>query len=134
MELSVGITSIDVTPQRPCRMGGYNRSELSGGVLDPIKLYALAAKVGEVPLILIVIDSIMVSEEFARAIQADVAIRLDIPTENITTCAIHTHSAPAFFKLAFEDVPAEDELTGNLLDCAVDAAVEAWQKRVPVSC
>ena len=62
MELSVGIASTDITPQRPCRMGGYNRSEPSDGVLDPIKLYALAAQVGDVPLILIVIDSIMVSE------------------------------------------------------------------------
>ncbi len=127
MELSVGIASTDITPQRPCRMGGYNRSEPSDGVLDPIKLYALAAQVGDVPLILIVIDSIMVSEEFARAVQAGVTTRLDVPAENITICAIHTHSAPAFFKLAFENVPAEDELTSALLGRAVDTAAEAWR-------
>ena len=133
MALSIGVASVDITPDRPCRMGGYNRAHESEGVLDPIELNVLVAEVNDVPLVLAVIDSIMVSESFARTVQARVAERLDIPTVNTTVAAVHTHSAPAFFKLAYEDVPAEDDLTRELADTAVDAIADAWRRRLPAT-
>lgn len=132
--LKAAFARADITPDRPCRMGGYNRPELSDGVLDPIQLNVLAVEIADVPLVLVVVDAIMVSEEFARAVQARVSERCGVPPANITVCAIHTHSAPAFFKLVYEDVPAEDELTARLLESAVALVSKAWEQRADVTC
>ena len=124
----------DVTPDRPCRMGGYNRTQVSEGVLDPIEVNVIAIEVGGVPFILAVLDSIMVSEEFALSVQARVSEACHVPCAHITTCAIHTHSAPAYFKLAFEGTPAEEELTADLLDRVTRLCVDAWNNLRLVSC
>ena len=90
--LRVAFARADVTPNRPCRMGGYNRKKLSEGVLDPIEVNVVAAEVGGVPFVLAVLDSIMVSEEFARRLQARVAEACAVPCANIVACAIHSSS------------------------------------------
>lgn len=132
--LKIAFARADVTPDFPCRMGGYNRSGLSEGVLDPIQLNVVAAQISGVPFMIVVIDSIMVSEEFALQVQARVGGYCGMPMAHIVTCAIHTHSAPAFFKLAFEDVAAEDELTGALLERTVSLASQAWSGLCPAEC
>lgn len=128
-----GIDKTDVTPQRPCRMNGYNRSELSEGVLDSIQVNSLALIYMNEPFIICAIDSIMISPEFAQAARDEISRRCGTPAENITVCCIHTHSAPAFFKLAFEDTPAEPELTNALLASAIDSACRAWETKNPVT-
>lgn len=132
--LKVAFARGDVTPESPCRMGGYNRAGLSEGVLDPIQINVVAVQIDGVPFLLIVLDSIMVSEEFALQVQARVGGSCGIPMAHIVTCAIHTHSAPAFFKLAFEDVAAENGLTGGLLERAVTLASQAWHNMRPAAC
>ena len=132
--LKVAFARADVTPDRPCRMGGYNRSQVSEGVLDPIEVNVVAMEIEGVPFILAVLDSIMVSEEFAACVQARVSEACHVPCAHITTCAIHTHSAPAYFKLAFEETPAEEELTDGLLDRMIGLCTDAWQNLRPASC
>lgn len=132
--LRVAFARADVTPNRPCRMGGYNRKKLSEGVLDPIEVNVVAAEVGGVPFVLAVLDSIMVSEEFARRLQARVAEACAVPCANIVACAIHTHSAPAFFKLAFEETPAEGGLTERLLDRTTRLCIDAVADLRPAVC
>lgn len=134
MSLAIALSKTDITPDRPCRMGGFNRRDRSTGVLDPIEMNVLAGDVDGVPFVLIVLDSIMVSEEFALAAQARIAERIPVPCANVTVCAVHTHSAPAFFKLAYEDVPAEEDLTAALLDRAVDEACRTWEARREARC
>ncbi|MBM6942412.1 hypothetical protein H6A22_04815 [Collinsella intestinalis] len=133
MNTIVGIDKADVTPQRPCRMNGYNRSELSNGVLDPIQVNSLALTYSNESFVLCVVDSIMISPEFAQAARDEISRRCVIPAENITVCCIHTHSGPAFFKLAFEDTPAEGELTAALLTSTIESACRAWETRRPAT-
>lgn len=133
MNTVVGVDKVDVTPQRPCRMNGYNRSELSTGVLDPIQVNSLALTYENESFVLCVVDAIMISPEFAQAARDEISRRCGIPAENITVCCIHTHSAPAFFKLAFEDTPAEDELTRALLTSTIESACRAWEAKRPVT-
>lgn len=133
MNTVVGVDKVDVTPQRPCRMNGYNRSELSTGVLDPIQVNSLALTYENESFVLCVVDAIMISPEFAQAARDEISRRCGIPAENITVCCIHTHSAPAFFKLAFEDTPAEDELTRALLTSTIESACRAWGAKRPVT-
>lgn len=133
-KLKVAFARADVTPNRPCRMGGYNRTQVSEGAIDPIEVNVIALEVGGVPFILTVLDSIMVSEKFAQLVQAHVSAACHVPCAHITTCAIHTHSAPAYFKLAFENTPAETELTAELLDCTAALCVDAWNNLRTASC
>lgn len=69
MNIEFGISKIDVTPQSPCRMGGYNRKGAWTDVLDPIEANASAVCVDLVPFILIELDSIMVSKDFSLSVK-----------------------------------------------------------------
>lgn len=133
MDLRIASATVDITPDRPCRMGGYNRAYTSTGVLDPIELNVIVAQIEEVPFALAMVDSIIVSEEFSRTAQARVAERVGIPAVNTTVAAIHAHSAPAFFKLAYEDVAAEEDLTQELVNTTVSTIESAWEQLQPAT-
>ncbi len=129
MNIEFGISKIDVTPQSPCRMGGYNRKGAWTDVLDPIEVNASAVCVDLVPFILIELDSIMVSKDFSLSVKNAVSSKTGIDSSNIVVACIHTHSAPCYFKLAYEDTLPETELTSDLIGLATEAAVSAWASR-----
>lgn len=129
MNIEFGISKIDVTPQSPCRMGGYNRKGAWTDVLDPIEANASAVCVDLVPFILIELDSIMVSKDFSLSVKNAVSSKTGIDSSNIVVACIHTHSAPCYFKLAYEDTLPETELTSDLIGLATEAAVSAWASR-----
>ena len=109
--MKAGFDKVNITPQKPCYMAGYSRVEKSRGVLDPIEINTLALEMeGEVYL-LGILDSIMVEESFCQRIRGQVSRQLGLDPEHITVSAIHTHSAPSFFKMTFEDNQVETELT-----------------------
>lgn len=129
MKVEFGIEKVNVTPESSCRMGGYNRSETWTDVLDNIEVNACSLRIDAVPFILIELDSIMVSREFALSVKASVSAKTGVDAGNITVACIHTHSAPCYFKLAFEETLPEAQLTERLAISAVDAGVSAWVNR-----
>lgn len=132
--LTVGFDTVDVTPSEPCRMAGYNRPGTWTSVLDPIQVNSIAWTVGDESFILTVLDSIMLEPAFCNQVKAGIVARTGLRAEHITVACIHTHSAPAFFKLAFEDTPAEPELTERACSQMVESALRAWDAQQPATC
>ena len=97
MKVEFGIEKVNVTPEASCRMGGYNRSGTWTDVLDDIEVNACSLRIDAVPFILIELDSIMVSREFALSVKASVSAKTGVDAGNITVACIHTHSAPCYF-------------------------------------
>ena len=104
----------DVTPDIPCHMGGYERKKKSEGVLDPIEVNTMALQVQNTTLLIAMIDSICLDGDFVDSIQITLNQLTKIPKHQIIISCIHTHSAPCFFQLTFEQVPAETKLTHML--------------------
>lgn len=106
-------------------MAGYSRTEPSDSVLDSIQINTVAFEIQNESFILCVLDSIMVEEEFCTQVKARVAQQTDTPAEHIVVSCIHTHSAPAYFKLAFEDTHVEPELRAGACSAMVESARRA---------
>lgn len=123
--MRIAFDKTDITPSSPCHMAGYNRKEKSAGVLDPIEINTVAFEQHGELYLLGILDSIMVGREFCDQVRAQAAQRLGIPAEHITVSAIHTHSAPAFFKLTFEDTIVESELQAGAQTSMVESMVRA---------
>lgn len=104
-------------------MAGYGRKEKSTGVLDPIEINTIAFEQQGQLYLIGILDSILMGKEFCDEVRAQVAAQLQLAPEHITVSAIHTHSAPAFFKLTFEDTIVEAELQAGALQSMVDSMV-----------
>lgn len=134
MNLQAAFSSCDTTPSKPVRMSAYARTEPSDSILDRLRLSSFVCECNNTLFALIVLDSLFVDESFAERVRARVSLRTAIPASNITVSAIHTHSAPAYFRHAFEATEPESELTERLEDDAVETTVGAWSNLVPVHC
>lgn len=119
--MKVSFNKIDITPNYSCTMAGYSRENPSIGSLDPIEINTCVMEINNTPLIFSVLDSIMIEESFANNIQEYFGNKFNIPKENIVISAIHTHSAPAFFKLPFEDTKVDYKLQ----DIAYEKMIES---------
>ena len=109
--MKIAFDKVDITPKRPCFMAGYSRDKQSEGVLDPIEINSIAFKLNGHSFLISILDSIMLEEGFCLDVKNAVSKQIGIEGNNITVSCIHTHSAPAFFKLAFEDTHVEPKLT-----------------------
>lgn len=127
----VGFDSVDITPERPCHMAGYSRTKRSTSVLDPIQINSMSFKMHGETFVLTVLDSIMLEPDFCNRVKAGIMARTGLRAEHMTVACIHTHSAPAFFKLAFEDTQVEPELTAAAEREMVESACRAWERMAP---
>ena len=95
-------------------MGGYDRNKKVTGVLDPIQVNYMSLEVDQKVILFAMIDCICLEKSFVEEIQEEVSKIIGIAKHQIIISCIHTHSAPCYFKLTFESVPAETALTQNL--------------------
>lgn len=112
--MKAGFFKRDVTPNISCRMGGYERKQKSIGVLDPIQVNYMCIEVDKQIVLFAMIDCICLEKYFVEDIQKEVSKLIGIAEHQVIVSCIHTHSAPCYFKLTFESVPAENELTQAL--------------------
>ncbi len=84
--------------------------------------------------ILTVLDSIMLESEFCDLVKAGVTAATGVAADHIVVACIHTHSAPAFFKLAFEDTVVEPTLRAEALAKMTQSAAAAHARMVPANC
>ncbi len=110
----------NVTPSESCRMGGFDRKEKSAGILDPIEVNIQCLDFNDQKIALIMIDAICIEEQFCAVIKKKCAEKLNTKEELILVSCDHTHSAPCYFKLAFEDVEVEQELTDSLQQVIIE--------------
>lgn len=114
-------------------MAGYSRPGVNDSVLDSIQINSLSYKSANETFILTVLDSIMLEPAFCEAVKAGVTAQTGVDANHIVVSCIHTHSAPAYFKLAFEDTQVEPELTAAAQNEMIASATRAFQAMEPAS-
>lgn len=115
-------------------MAGYNRPGMNESVLDSIQINSLCLKINHETFALVILDSIMVESAFCDRVKAGITSRTGIRPSHITVACIHTHSAPAYFKLAFEDTHVEPELTADAEHRMIESACRAHANMQPATC
>lgn len=124
--MKASFDKFDITPNYPVHMAGYSRKSKSIGVLDPIEINTLVIEMEKTPFVICIFDSIIIEESFVNNIKDEVNKTLHIPNENIIIGCIHTHSAPAFFKLAFEETSVEQDLTNQVKINIIESIIRAY--------
>lgn len=140
----VGAARIDITPELPIRLSGYQggaRAKATERVEQ--RLFARALAIGgndQRPAVLITAEIIGVSQEISDAVAAALRESHGIPRERVAVCTTHTHTGPQIrgvLPYMFgEDLPAEDtariaRYTDELREKLVRVGREALQNRRP---
>ena len=93
--MEIGYNKLNITPTQPVHIAGYNRKELSKGVLDPIEINSLVFKENNKTIIFSILDSIIIEDCVILPVKKAIFENFGIPFEQIIIGCIHTHSAPA---------------------------------------
>ncbi len=144
----VGVAVVDITPDYPIRMVGYeSRKTESDGVASRLKARALAIggdgeAGGGGPSVLVAVDNCAVGSKVTEEVAARLEKKLGLKRERFVVCSTHTHCAPALSSgLDFifgSPLPPEqkariDRYTGTLTDAIEAAALSALRDRAPAS-
>lgn len=127
--MKAALVKVDITPQKSVRMAGYGRKEASEGVLDSIQINTLLLEANKQIFVYSYLDAIMIEESFVRKIREQVSEKLSIPYHHINVGCTHTHSAPAFFKLFFEEMTVETALQEEALEKMIQSIETAYDQR-----
>ena len=110
--LDAGEGIADLTPPLGLEMAGFHRAvgaeRKIAGIREAGRVRALALRVGESTVVILVLDLLAVSAEFARGAQQAVARATGVAAENVRVTCTHTHSMPTLrFFLQWGAVPRE---------------------------
>ncbi|MCK4815639.1 hypothetical protein KA005_07710 [bacterium] len=125
--LKAGAAKREITPPLGTDLFGYiRRFGSSSGVHDPLWASFLWVENGGRAVLLISLDVLNFSEEFATQAKAAISEGMDVAKENICVAAIHTHSAPGmhFFRNGGK---RDKNWEYRLLAVLVDGSKEARQ-------
>ncbi|MFV0480241.1 MAG: neutral/alkaline non-lysosomal ceramidase N-terminal domain-containing protein [Anaerorhabdus sp.] len=125
--MKVGFNKINITPKTSCYMAGYSRTKKSDGVHDPIEINTFSITVENQTYVTSILDSIVVEEKFCNHVKDSISLQCEIPIENISISCIHTHSAPSYFKLTFEDNIIEEELVSQVSNSMIESIKSSIQ-------
>jgi hypothetical protein len=143
----VGAAVVDITPDYPIRMVGYeSRKTESEGVASRLKVRALAIGGDDAasggPAVLVAVDNCAVGSKVTEEVAARLRKKANIKRERFVVCSTHTHCAPGLSSgLDFiygNRLPADqqsriDRYTGELTDAIEKAALEAVAARAPAN-
>ena len=143
----VGVAVVDVTPDYPIRMVGYeSRKTESDGIASRLKVRALAIGSDDDsnggPVVLVAVDNCAVSSKFVDEVATRLNKKAKIPRERFVVCATHTHCAPGLssgldFIFGNPLPPAErahiDRYTRELTDAIEKVSLDALAARTPAS-
>ncbi len=98
--VQAGHAAVDTTPPLGVELAGFHRppgqERLATGIRQPTAARALMLKHGETAVVLVSLDIIGVSAEFARQTQQRIAQAVGVPADHVRICTTHTHSMPCF--------------------------------------
>jgi neutral ceramidase len=143
----VGAAVVDVTPDYPIRMVGYeSRKTESEGIASRLKVRALAIGAdGETdggPAVLVAVDNCAVPAKVTEEVALRLNRKVKLPRDRFVVCSTHTHCAPALssgLEFIFSGpLPADqrsriERYTRELTGAIEKAAVEAMAARAPAS-
>ena len=131
--MKIGYNKLDITPKKPVYMAGYNRPFKSNGVLDPIEINTMVLCYNEKLFIISILDSIIIENSVIIPVKNKISQKYHISEDQIIIGCIHTHSAPAYFKLFFENTNVEDQLQKQLLSQFEESIQKAISSMVDAS-
>lgn len=110
----------------------------ASGALAPLHARALALRLGRNAAVLVVLDLMAVSHDWAEGVAAELARACKIPRRNVILAATHTHAAPPLGREPywFSSAPvssAEKRFALQAARMAVAAGSSAWRNLQPVN-
>lgn len=132
--MKFGFSKKDITPKERVYMAGYGRKEKSKGVLDPIEINAFALNDGIKDIVFCLIDGIIMEDSVIKPVKNALYKEFLLNEDQIVIGCIHTHSAPAYFKLYFEDTKVELSLRLQLIRQTIGTIKEALSSMQEASC
>ncbi|MDW7655927.1 MAG: hypothetical protein SCM11_02000 [Bacillota bacterium] len=138
-QLLIGWASRDITPDRPVNVVGQLRARVSGDIVDPLTVTALALadSSGFESVLLVSADIAVIEASVTEAVRTQFRKRIpDFDTDRLVINATHTHNAPAEVPLVRyppqpDPVMSGEDYTQLLVNALCDAAEEAWTVRRP---
>ena len=137
----VGVAKVDITPELPIRLAGYQSRAAEAGRVTT-RLYARALALGaadQEPVVLIAAELIGIGEETSEVVARALRERFGLDRARVAVCATHVHTGPALADVLpymfSMDLPADEtgrtarytaKLRGQLI--AVAAAALADRK------
>lgn len=127
-----GWAAAEITPNIPCRMGGYgSRAAPANAVHDPLYAHALALGTPDRPFVVIVCDLIGIDETMVEETRRNVAQQH--PGAATWLGATHTHAGPDVTRsLSFSSDPPDPAIKKRVITGAESAAREAIMQMHPV--
>jgi neutral ceramidase len=127
-----GWATREITPDIPCRMGGYiARTAPANAMHDPLCACALALGSREQPLVLVICDLVGVDEALVDEVRAQVVTQY--PGASVWLGATHTHSGPDVARsLSFAREAPDPTLRQRIIAGASSAAEAALANLHPV--
>lgn len=126
-----GWAATEITPDIPCRMGGYGaRTGSANAVHDPLYAHALALGTPERPFVVITCDLIAVDETLVDEVRQHIAAQH--PQAAVWLGATHTHSGPDIVpSLSLSPEPLDPALRQRIIAEAGKATQEAIARMHP---
>ena len=134
--MRIGWASREFTPLRPAMLQGQMHRRIARSALDPLTVtaWALEGQTPEDSTLFISCDLVSIPDELCRTVRERLAQRApELPAERIIMNATHTHTSlvleDGFYDPPKCDVMTPAECLAWVANCAVEAAVEAWETR-----
>jgi Neutral/alkaline non-lysosomal ceramidase, N-terminal len=146
-QVPVGVAVVDVTPDYPIRMVGYeSRKTESAGIASRLKVRALAigadGDADRGPAVLVAVDNCAVGAKVNEEVAARLNRKAKLPRERFTVCSTHTHCAPGLSSgldfIFSSPLPPDqrsriERYTRELSDAIEKAALDALAARAPAT-
>jgi len=129
-EFTAGSAIVDVTPRQfPVLVNGGMTSRSVDKINTPVSARSLAFSDGKEKLVIVVVDSCMMSRDLIDRAKEMAAEKSDIPRDRILISATHTHTAPASMGCLGTDADPAYEIF--LTKKLVEAVLAPLQKMRP---
>lgn len=118
-----GAASVDITPPLGTRINGDFISHYAHTIHDNLFSKALALKSGEETVVMVVVDTCYMQDDFLRPIRREISQKTALPEKNLLFCCTHTHSAGAVCDLLLgaADLPYARKLPALIIRSVIEA-------------
>lgn len=131
--LRAGAAKRSIVPPFPTHMGGFHdRVADFEGVHDDLFVRALVLDNEQTQVVIIGSDLMAIDGDMVRLVREQIERETSIPAGNILVSCAHNHSAPSYYQLELKG-EKDPPLKKFLVDRFVEAAVDAFQNRVPAA-
>jgi hypothetical protein len=94
--MEAGFGQAVITPPLPVVLAGFGaRKEPAREVHDDLEVHAVVLREGTTTVCLLVLDLLMLGDDFASPVRDSVAAVLGVPAAHVLTSCVHTHSGPS---------------------------------------